>query len=644
MQTDASNVTLPGLFANKCFRIPNYQRGYAWGESQLNDLWDDIMDIQKNGSTYRPHYTGAITLQQIDVNDLTPAEKKLSSTGMEYYNVVDGQQRLTTIVIMLNALKNKVTTGKKQLINNYIVTNNNVCRFIYSDTNGNSYRFFMKNIIGETNILPFTPTIYTANLEFASSFFDKSFSALKPKELKEFQEKLLTALVFDTKYIQDNLDVQAVFETMNNRGKPLTTLEKLKNRLLYMTSKFDPVSVDIKQLSDDINDSWGLIYETLGKNKDFLLSEDEFLSAYLTLLREPADYSFSESLAETKVFQMFCNHATKYDLSMARQHDPSIKEPVVDNNKIHFFVSDIANYVGHWYDVYFPDLSTSRGLHLQKIQYLNGSKETRLFLAELLMQANTQPALVDECLKMVEKVLFKNALPGVSILDERRFATRARDLHKGDLNLVELKNELESLLLQQIDVQSLIGGFRYLFTKVRSNIGFHRWGALKFFLMEYEEHLQGRGLPHVGWENYYDIQIEHVMPRTWSTYWGNEMNNYLNAHSSLNVDEIERAKNILVNTLGNLTVIQDIKNAGIGNNPWATKRGAYLNGSYSEVEIATNTSWDPWEHDSIKARGEKMLDFLCDYLEHNGHRPLTITSNATQDDYTDILFYESKYN
>lgn len=640
MQTDASNVTLPGLFANKCFRIPNYQRGYAWGESQLNDLWDDIMDIQKNGSTYRPHYTGAITLQQIDVNDLTPAEKKLSSTGMEYYNVVDGQQRLTTIVIMLNALKNKITTGKKQLINNYIVTNNNVCRFMYSDTTGNSYRFFMKNIIGETNILPFMPTIYTANLEFASSFFDKSFSALKPKELKEFQEKLLTALVFDTKYIQDNLDVQAVFETMNNRGKPLTTLEKLKNRLLYMTSKFDSASVNVKQLSDDINNSWGLIYETLGKNKNFLLSEDEFLSAYLTLLREPADYSFSESLAETKVFQMFCNHATKYDFSMARQHNTSIKEPAVDDNKIHTFVSDIANYVGHWYDVNFPDLSTPRGLHLQKIQYLNGSKEMRLFLAELLMLANTQSALVDECLKMVEKVLFKNALPGVSLLDERRFATRARDLHKGEMNLVELKNELESLLLQQIDVQSIVGGFRYLFTYVRGNIGFHRWGALKFFLMEYEKHLQGRGLSHVGWENYYDIQIEHVIPRTWSTHWTNEMNNYLAAHSSLNADEVEKAKNILINTLGNLTVIQDIKNAGIGNNPWTTKQDAYLNGSYSEVEIATKTSWHPWGYNSIEERGKQMLDFLCDYLEYNGHRPLTITQN----DYTDILFYESKFN
>ncbi len=644
MQTDASNVTLPGLFANKCFRIPNYQRGYAWGESQLNDLWDDIMDIQKNGSTYRPHYIGAITLQQIDVNDLTPAEKKLSSTGMEYYNVVDGQQRLTTIVILINALKNKIATGKKQLINNYIVSNNNVCRFIYSDTNGNSYRFFMKNIIGETNILPFTSTIYTANLEFASSFFDKKFSAFKPKELKEFKEKLLTALVFDTKYIQNNLDVQAVFETMNNRGKPLTTLEKLKNRLLYMTSKFDPVNVDIKQLSDDINNSWGLIYETLGKNKDILLSEDEFLSAYLTLLREPADYSFSESLAETKVFQMFCNHATKYDFSMARQHNSSVKEPAVDYNKIHTFVSDIANYVEHWYDVYFPDITTPRGLHLQKIQYLNGSKEMRLFLAELLMLADTQSNLVDECLKMVEKVLFKNALPGVSLLDERRFATRARDLHKGEMNLVELKNELESLLLQQIDVQSIVGGFRYLFTYVRGNIGFHRWGALKFFLMEYEKHLQGRGLSHVGWENYYDIQIEHVMPRTWSTHWTNEMNNYLASHSLLNADEVERAKNILVNTLGNLTIIQDIKNAGIGNNPWTTKQGAYLNGSYSEVEIATNKSWHPWEHNSIEARGKQMLDFLCDYLEHNGNHPLTINCDATRDDYRDILFYEDKYN
>ena len=423
MQTDASNVTLPNLFANKCFRIPNYQRGYAWGESQLNDLWDDIMDIQKNGATYRPHYTGTITLQQIDNKSLTGAENKLSASGMEFYNVVDGQQRLTTIVILINALTTKITKGKKDIIKDFIQINN-VCRFAYEDTNGNNYRFFMKNIIGDSKTLPCTSTIYTANLEFASNFFETKLSALKPNELKEFKEKLLTSLVFDTKYIQDNLDVQAVFETMNNRGKPLTTLEKLKNRLLYMTSKFDAN----ERLSDEINNAWGLIYETLGRNPNCLLDEDEFLSAYLTLLREPADYVFSESMAETKVFQMFCNHATKYDLSMARQHDESIKEPVVNQEKIRAFVSGIANIVGHWYSVYFPDLNTTRGLHVKKIQYLNGSKEIRIFLAQLLMMKDT--LMVDKCLEMTEKVLFKNALPGVSLLDVRRFATRARDLYQ----------------------------------------------------------------------------------------------------------------------------------------------------------------------------------------------------------------------
>ena len=639
MQTDASNVTLPGLFANKCFRIPNYQRGYAWGESQLNDLWDDIMDIQKNGATYRPHYTGTITLQQIDNKLLTGPENNLSASGMEFYNVVDGQQRLTTIVILINALTTKIKKGKKDIIKDFIQIKN-VCRFAYEDTNGNSYRFFMKNIIGDSNTLDYTSTIYTANLEFASNFFETKLSALKPNELKEFKEKLLTSLVFDTKYIQDNLDVQAVFETMNNRGKPLTTLEKLKNRLLYMTSKFDPKNVEIKKLSNDINSAWGKIYETLGRNPNCLLNEDEFLSAYLTLLREPTDYVFSESMAETKVFQMFCNHATNYDLSMARQQDESIKEPVVNQEKIREFVSGIEIFVKHWYSVYFPDLNTTRGLHVKKIQYLNGSKEIRIFLAQLLMMKDNQ---VDKCLEMTEKVLFKNALPGVSLLDVRRFATRARDLYQKELDLKTLDAELNELLNKSIDVKSLIDGVRNLFNYVRGNIGFHRWNAIKFFLMEYENHIQGNGLPHVKWDNYYDIQIEHILPRTWATHWSNEMNNYLSEHHNLNTDEVARAKNILINTLGNLTVIQNIKNAGIGNNPWKIKQEAYKKGSFSEIEIATTSSWDPWGYASIKARGEKMLKFMCDYLKHNNNTPLKLIQNQTQDDYSDILFYESKY-
>lgn len=127
------------------------------------------------------------------------------------------------------------------------------------------------------------------------------------------------------------------------------------------------------------------------------------------------------------------------------------------------------------------------------------------------MLADTQPNLVDECLEMTEKVLFKNALPGVSLLDERRFSTRARYLYNNELTLDLLKYELYNLLIQPIDANSVIGGFRYLFNYVRGNIGFHRWGALKFFLMEYEQHIKGKGLPHVEWKNYYNVQTERLI-------------------------------------------------------------------------------------------------------------------------------------
>ena len=69
-KTNDSNLKLPELFANMAFRIPRYQRGYAWGKKQWEDLWDDIMEIEKdNDGEYRRHYTGTIALKEISQNE-----------------------------------------------------------------------------------------------------------------------------------------------------------------------------------------------------------------------------------------------------------------------------------------------------------------------------------------------------------------------------------------------------------------------------------------------------------------------------------------------------------------------------------------------------------------------------------------------
>lgn len=640
MQTDASNVTLPNLFANKFFRIPSYQRGYAWGNTQLTDLWEDILDIKKVNGTYRPHFTGAITLQKKDVIDLTDSEKKLLSNGEEFFDVVDGQQRLTSLSILLFELLKKVKTGKNDLVKTYLYQNSKgvkVYRFSYCD-NGNNNNYLLSHIFEEC-ALPSKENIYTKNLLNAKTFFSKKISELHSSQIKELKEKILTALVFDTKYISDNLDVQAVFETMNNRGKPLTTLEKLKNRLLYLTSKLDPSS-DITGLSKTINESWGIIYETLGKNSDVLLSEDEFLSAYLTLIRVPADYSFSESASETKIFQMFCSHSSRFDLSMARQHDTTKKEPEVDYHKIHKFVVDIANFASSWYDVCLPDTNFPRGLQVYKIQLLNGSKEMRIFLAQLLNMSKKNATDVDICLDWLLRITFRDSLPGVSLMDERTLANRARELHTEILKINDIKEDFHKRLMTKISAQSIINSVRYLYSYVRGGIGFYRWWALKFFLMEYEKHLQGKKLDHVTWNQYEQNSIEHIIPQKWDTHWSNEVNAYLiNKQESLTPEEYEKAPSIIINSLGNLTVIQDIKNPGIGNNCWKDKKAAYANGCFSESEINTTTDWHPWDAKSIRLRGIKMLKFLCDYLEFEQFRPLILT----KEEYIDMLLMDQKF-
>ncbi len=84
------------LFQNRLFRIPDYQLGYAWQQSQLVDFWDDLNNLQMD----RYHYTGLLSLKSLKSketvtwgNDLWMVDK-----GFKPCHIVDGQQRLTTFI------------------------------------------------------------------------------------------------------------------------------------------------------------------------------------------------------------------------------------------------------------------------------------------------------------------------------------------------------------------------------------------------------------------------------------------------------------------------------------------------------------------------------------------------------------------
>ncbi len=96
-------ISLDSLFKGKIFRIPDYQRGYAWQREQLKAFWEDLLNL----SSGRSHYTGVLTLKEIPARDIANSDKEfwlVDDHSYHVYHVVDGQQRLTTFIIFLQAL------------------------------------------------------------------------------------------------------------------------------------------------------------------------------------------------------------------------------------------------------------------------------------------------------------------------------------------------------------------------------------------------------------------------------------------------------------------------------------------------------------------------------------------------------------
>jgi uncharacterized protein with ParB-like and HNH nuclease domain len=88
--------SLSQIFQNKLFRIPDYQRGYAWQDPQLRDFWEDLLNLQ----TDRNHYTGLLSMKAMNRDEkkkLDADDQWLLDSGFKPYQIVDGQQRLTTV-------------------------------------------------------------------------------------------------------------------------------------------------------------------------------------------------------------------------------------------------------------------------------------------------------------------------------------------------------------------------------------------------------------------------------------------------------------------------------------------------------------------------------------------------------------------
>ncbi len=235
--------TLASLYQDGFFDIPSYQRSYSWEESQLADLIDDLRYLPEETN----HFFGNIILDKKDDQYQTDRGRRF-----DVYDVVDGQQRLTTALILLHvATQFDDVVDETVLEDNLIFPVDERPRLMPQDQDG---EFFRDSLFGSANLECETPS--QERLEYAKEYFESEFEDLP---VREISERLRYDCKINVVEIDSDSEAASIFESLNDRGKPLSSLDKTKSFLMYM----DDRSSNRGALEIKIKQRFGSIYREL---------------------------------------------------------------------------------------------------------------------------------------------------------------------------------------------------------------------------------------------------------------------------------------------------------------------------------------------------------------------------------------------
>lgn len=648
------------LFQNRLFRIPDYQRGYAWQQSQLADFWDDLINLQQD----RYHYTGLLSLKSLGRKETKDwgSDLWMVDKGFKACHIVDGQQRLTTFVILLNEIicfvreldENK---GKKddEIVLGYDTLKDVVAKYIYQsrppmnqittylfgyEVDNPSADYLRYKIFGEPYSGTVNETYYTKNLKFAKSFFRENLTALYENEgiegINNLYLKLTLKLMFNIHEIDDDYDVFVAFETMNNRGKKLTNLELLKNRLIYLTTlysdeKFD--EMEKSHLRKQINDAWKEVYFQLGRNENVPLSDDDFLRAHWTIYfaysrRKGDDYirfllnKFSAKNIFEKKTVLMSELPDGYVMDTDYEEEDDVDDTETETievsklapTEIADYVNSLKNMAKYWYDTFFPakseNLTKEEQIWIDKLNRI-GIGHFRPLVTVIISRRDFSPEERIESFKAIERFIFICFRLGNfnASFCSSEYYRASRSLYLNEMTLEDLVADIVETT--DANIEYAIPNFVTKIEKHFSNGGgFYYWNSIRYFLYEYETSLaQKNNIDRIGsWEMFTKtekdkVSIEHILPQTPSKYY------WQNQYRQFTDEEVE----MLAGALGNLLPLSQSVNSSLQNDSFYDKkttkagRRGYENGCHSEIEVA---KYNDWTAENIYTRSKELLEFM----------------------------------
>ena len=537
---NTKNDTFRKLMGNGLtYQIPRFQRDYSWTEDEWEDLWIDLLGTIKEGGE-PAHYMGYLVLQSD--NDKT-------------FDVIDGQQRLTTLsIIILAALKNfkrLVQEGEdpdrnQQRINDYrrsYIGFLDPVTFVPKsklELNRNNDRYFQTYLVPLEHLPVRGFRTSEHSLRKAFEWFEKRIREYLNKsssdhgtELAQFIESLSDRLFFTVITVTDELNAYKVFETLNARGVRLSSTDLLKNYLFSIIHREGEHEHEMKNLED----RWESIVGRLGSE-----SFPDFLRMHWN--------SRQDSVRQTELFKVIRSRVTSREFAFTLLREME---------------EDMDNYLAltkHW----IPPLKTY-------------ASELRMFTVRqplpLLLAARRK--LVDSDMETLMRacvvISFRfNVIAGLQASgQEATYGSVAQKISTGSLaDLAAILAALKPIYIGDSQFKAAFGEKVIRTTNTRNK------RVVRYLLCALEK--QTSGNDHDADSD--SFNIEHILPQNPNQGW--------EAFQDEEIDSIAYR-------LGNMTLMQTGANRDVGNSPFAEKKPAYATSQFEITKkvAAENADWTP---------------------------------------------------
>ncbi len=565
-------------------KIPFFQRTYVWDEDNWEDLIEEFRDEEKTNN-----FLGAIILKQLPSISGKPKELE----------VIDGQQRLTTISIFLRAIYDSFSEDIKQNVKDAIFT----ILFFKRDYTSNDYEVRIENSYVDAKsykkVIKEPETINLNEVNEKShriircyKYFRETFEKMSEEDKKNLLNKILNPgnkmlVVID---LDEKDDEQSIFDTLNTAGVKLTAAEIIKNALFKKLIELS----DSKEAIKTYKETWRKVFL---EDEDILMYWEKELTtgrlkrqnieillhsvAVIEGFYDPAKHTLSDlsRLYKKKMGEFKTSQDLEAFIGKIIEYARIYKENIYDFDK-----SDLFSFSN--------DLNGIKKRLLHILNILNISTFHPFILRVIKNENSTKQKIY---LKDLENFVIYNAVTKkIPIKNYNKFI---KQFIKDPENL---KKEVAGISEEDIAI-----GLRKVPNKLASLILF--W--IELYRRAKEEKSDTMELK-------YTYTLEHIMPVKWEKYWN--FNSVPHPDSSLSDAEKEKDRKEKIYWLGNMTLLKSKLNTSIRNYDFKRK----INGEgakkgikhYADLLITKEIIEEfergdkIWNEDKIKNRTKEFTD------------------------------------